>query len=394
MENFNFKNTTEIIFGKDQINDNLHNAVSQFGKNVLFVYGGGSIKRSGLYDQVLNLLNDLEVIELAGIDPNPRIESVQEGQRLAKLHDIDVILAVGGGSVIDAAKVMASAKYYDGDAWDLVVNSGLRQEIGQLPVVDILTLAATGTEMNAGSVISNLVTKQKIGTYGPNTPAVSFLDPTLTYSVSKWQTAAGSFDIFSHLTEQYFDRANNNDVTAGMIEGVMRSVIKWAPVALAEPENYDARANLMWASTMALNGLTGLGNANGWTVHPIEHEVSAYYDITHGAGLAILTPRWMQYCLSDKTVAKFAAFGRNVWNLNGNDEEVAKEAIQVTYNWIKSLGLPTTLAGIGIEETTNFKAMAQHAVELKNLEETAYVPVSVDDVVALYQNSMTTKGFE
>lgn len=394
MENFHFKNATEIIFGKDQLSENLNTAVSQFGQNVLLVYGGGSIKRSGLYDQVKTLLTDLNVFELSGIDPNPRIESVREGQKLAKEHDIDVVLAIGGGSVIDASKVIASAKFYDGDAWDLVIDSSLRQNIGQIPLVDILTLSATGTEMNKGSVISNLETKQKIGTYGPNTPAVSFLDPTLTYTVSKWQTAAGSFDIFSHLTEQYFDRSLNNDVTAGFIEGIMRTVIKWAPIAIAEPENYDARANLMWASTMALNGLAGLGNSNGWTVHPIEHELSAYYDITHGAGLAILTPRWMKYCLNEATEAKFATFGRNVWHLTGDNKEVSHGAIQATYDWITSLGLPTTLAGVGIEETTNFESMASHAVKLKDLENTGYVSLNVADVVALYQSSMTTDGFE
>lgn len=394
MQNFNFKNATEIVFGKDQIASKLHAAVSQFGENVLLVYGGGSIKRSGLYDQVKALLADLNVVELAGIDPNPRIESVTAGQQLTKDHNVDVVLAIGGGSVIDAAKVIASAKYYDGDAWDLVINPSLRLEIAQLPVVDILTLAATGTEMNKGSVISNLATKQKIGTYGPNTPAVSFLDPTLTYSVSTWQTAAGSFDIFSHLVEQYFDREANNDVTAGMIEGIMRTVIKWAPVALAQPDNYDARANLMWASTMALNGLVGLGNSNGWSVHPMEHELSAYYDITHGAGLAILTPRWMEFCLNADTEAKFVAFGRNVWHLDGEDSQVAHDAIQATYDWIKELGLPTTLGGVDINEETNFVAMAEHAVNLKDLTVTGYVPLTPADVVDLYRKSMTTDGFE
>ena len=398
MEDFRFVNKTDIRFGKNHTDEELHDAVAQYGQNVLLAYGGGSIKRSGLYERVMKALEGLNVVELTGIAPNPKIDSVREGQRLAKEHDIDVILAVGGGSVIDASKVIASAKFYDGDAWDLVADRGAksRQNIDQLPVVDILTLAATGTEMNPGSVISNPELKVKVGTYGPNTPAVSFLDPQLTYSVSKWQTAAGSFDIFSHLTEQYFDRANDTDISDGMIEGMMRAVIKWAPVALATPDHYEARANLMWASTMALNGLVRSGNVNGWTVHPIEHELSAYYDITHGVGLGILTPRWMKRALSAETVAKFARFGRNVWSIQGDDDQVvAEKAIQATYDWIKSLDIPMTLQGVEITDDTNFRAMAESAVKIGRLDqEGGYVNLMVDDVVALYQASMTTDGFE
>ena len=398
MEDFRFVNKTDIRFGKNHIDEELHDAAAQYGQNVLLAYGGGSIKRSGLYERVMKALEGLNVVELTGIAPNPKIDSVREGQRLAKEHDIDVILAVGGGSVIDASKVIASAKFYDGDAWDLVADRGAksRQNIDQLPVVDILTLAATGTEMNPGSVISNPELKVKVGTYGPNTPAVSFLDPQLTYSVSKWQTAAGSFDIFSHLTEQYFDRANDTDISDGMIEGMMRAVIKWAPVALATPDHYEARANLMWASTMALNGLVRSGNVNGWTVHPIEHELSAYYDITHGVGLGILTPRWMKRALSAETVDKFARFGRNVWSIQGDDDQVvAEKAIQATYDWIKSLDIPMTLQGVEITDDTNFRAMAESAVKIGRLDqEGGYVNLTVDDVVALYQASMTTDGFE
>ena len=398
MEDFRFVNKTDIRFGKNHIDEELHDAVAQYGQNVLLAYGGGSIKRSGLYERVMKALEGLNVVELTGIAPNPKIDSVREGQRLAKEHDIDVILVVGGGSVIDASKVIASAKFYDGDAWDLVADRGAksRQNIDQLPVVDILTLAATGTEMNPGSVISNPELKVKVGTYGPNTPAVSFLDPQLTYSVSKWQTAAGSFDIFSHLTEQYFDRANDTDISDGMIEGMMRAVIKWAPVALATPDHYEARANLMWASTMALNGLVRSGNVNGWTVHPIEHELSAYYDITHGVGLGILTPRWMKRALSAETVAKFARFGRNVWSIQGDDDQVvAEKAIQATYDWIKSLDIPMTLQGVEITDDTNFRAMAESAVKIGRVDqEGGYVNLTVDDVVALYQASMTTDGFE
>lgn len=392
MNNFNFQNKTAIRFGKNVIDTELHDAVAQFGQRVLLVYGGGSIKRSGLYDRVRTSLAGLEVIELADIAPNPKIASVRAGQALVKEHDIDVILAVGGGSVIDAAKVIASSKFYDADPWDLVVDPSKRFAIAQLPVVDILTLSATGTEMNVGSVISNPETHQKLGTGGPNSPAVSFLDPTLTFSVSPWQTAAGAIDIFSHLTEQYFDQAAN-DVTSGMMAGLYRAVIKNAPLALANPDDYDARAALMWASTMALNGLVNVGNTNGWTVHPIEHELSAYYDITHGVGLGILTPRWMQRSLSAATQPRFAQFGREVWGLTGDDATVAQGAIQATFDWIKSLDVPTTLPGVGITDETHFDAMANSAVTVGHLDQDAYVTLQPQDVVALFQAAMTDDGF-
>ena len=393
MQDFRFYNPTDIRFGKHHIDEELHDVIASFGQNVLLTYGGGSIKRSGLYERVMKALEGLNVVELAGIEPNPKIASVREGQRLVKEHDVDVILAVGGGSVIDASKVIASAKFYEGDPWELVLDSSKRQTIDQLPLVDILTLSATGTEMNRGSVISNPETNQKIGTSGPNTPAVSFLDPQLTTSVSKWQTAAGALDIFSHLTEQYFDQATGTDIQDGQMEGLYRAVIQWAPVALRDPENYDARANLMWASTMALNGLVGSGKQNAWTVHPIEHELSAYYDITHGVGLGILTPRWMKFVLSDKTVAKFARFGRNVWGIVGDDDQVvAEQAIQATYDWVKSLDVPTTLPGVEITSDEHFQAMAESAVTFGLAN--GYVAMTPADVVALYEASMTTDGFE
>lgn len=387
MENFTFKNATDIRFGANRIDSELRDAVSQFGQNILLAYGGGSIKKSGLYDRVIKALDGLNVVELSGIEPNPKIESVRDGQQLAKDNDIDVILAVGGGSVIDAVKLIASSKFYASDPWDLVLDSSKRFEMPQVPVVDILTLSATGTEMNAGSVISNPDTNQKLDTFGPNTPAVSFLDPTLTYSVSKWQTAAGAIDIFSHLAEQYFDTAQNNDVKSGMIEGLMRTVIKWAPVALKDLNNYDARANLMWASTLGLNGLVGTGNADEWTVHPIEHELSAYYDITHGVGLGILTPHWMRFALNADTQSLFADFGRHVWQLDGDNATIAQAAIDATAEWISSLEVPMTLTGVGIENNEHFEAMATSAVRVGHLDH-GFVPMAVADVVALYEASI------
>lgn len=388
MLDFTFKNATDIRFGKDHIDQELYDVLADFGQNVLLVYGGKSIKKSGLYERVLGLLKGLNVTELAGVEPNPKIASVRAGQQLAKEHQIDVVLAVGGGSVIDAAKVIASAAYYDGDPWDLVLHPSLRFDIDQLPVVDILTLAATGSEMNFGSVISNPDIPQKKGTGGPNSPAVSFLDPTLTYTVPARQTAAGASDIFSHLCEQYFDN-NNNEVSKCMIEGLMRTVIKWGPVAVKEPENYEARANLMWAATMALNGIVGAGTLNSWTVHPLEHELSAYYDITHGIGLAILTPRWMEFALNSNTKPLFARFARSVWDQYGYDDmELAENSIRRTHDWLKSLNPEMTLPDVGITDDSNFAAMAKAAVKSGRLATNAYVPVTERDAIRIYQDSM------
>ncbi|AIG66060.1 iron-containing alcohol dehydrogenase [Weissella tructae] len=388
MNEFTYGNQTEIRFGEGRFWHELAETLAPFGKRVLFVYGGASIKASGVYDQIMAQLVDFDVTELAGVEPNPKIDSVRKGQALAQAEDVDVILAVGGGSVIDASKVIASAKYYVGDAWDLVLDSELRFEIDQVPVVDILTLAATGTEMNEGSVISNPETQQKLATFGPNTPAVSFEDPSLTYSVSAYQTSAGAMDIMSHLLEQYFDNARATDVQDGMIEGMLRSVIKWGPIAVAEPKNYDARANLMWGSTQALNGLVGTGKDDEWTVHPIEHEVSAYYDITHAVGLGILTPHWMKMALNTTTQAKFARYAEQVWGVVGADEhDVALQGIAKTAEWIKQMNIPATLPEVGITSDVHFKEMAQAAVENGNLS-AAYVPMDAQMVENLYRAAM------
>jgi len=395
MENFSFKNPTDIRFGKDRIDSELRDVIISFGKNVLLVYGGQSVKRSGLYDRVIKALDGLNITELPGIEPNPKIDSVRKGQQLVKDNNIDVILAVGGGSVIDASKVIGSARYYEGDPWDLVLDSDKRMTLNQLPLVDILTLSATGSEMNRGSVISNPETHQKFGTGGPNTPAVSFLDPSLTFTVPTRQTAAGSMDIMSHLIEQYFDRSINNDVSKGLIEGLMRSVIKWAPVAIKEPDNYDARANLMWNATMALNGIVGLGDVNNWTVHPMEHELSAYYDITHGVGLGILTPRWLKAVQKDPSTHELLArFAKNVWGINNSDEdEAGSEAIKETYNWISSLGFEMTLPEVGIKDETNFDAMAESAVTTGDLSKNGYIKLTPEDVKNIYRDSMTPENF-
>jgi len=283
---------TKVYFGPNQL-CNLGAELAQYGKNVLLCYGGGSIKKTGLYDRVVEQIKaaGLEVFELAGIDPNPKVSSVNEGGRLCREHNIDVVLAVGGGSVIDCAKFTAAAAFYEGDAWDITMRKVPVEKC--LPIVTVLTLAATGSEMDDIGVISNPATNDKIGRSFPQMrPRASFLDPTETYSVSAYQTACGSADILSHVMETYFvPQGQNMYMLDGMMEGLMRTVVRYAPVALAEPTNYEARANLMWASSWGINDFISATQGCAWINHAIEHQLSAFYDITHGLGLAIVTPR-------------------------------------------------------------------------------------------------------
>ena len=298
MTQFTYSIPTKIIFGPDKLGK-LGKELSKFGKKVLMVYGGGSIKKNGIYDKAAASIKEagLELFELSGVDPNPKVTSVNAGAEICRKEGIDVILAVGGGSVIDCSKGISAAAAYDGDAWDLVIG---KAKIGKcLPIVTILTLAATGSEMDSVGVISNAETEQKLVIGAPALrPAVSFLDPTLTFSVSAYQTACGSADILSHIMEDYFVDENGSMYMLDRFkEGMMKTVIKYAPIAIAEPDNYEARANLMWTSSWAINGFSGGLTNCEWTNHMIEHELSAIYDITHGLGLAIVTPRWMRYVL-------------------------------------------------------------------------------------------------
>lgn len=352
MEKFTYYIPTKVYFGKNQL-EHLGPTLAKYGKKVLLTYGGGSIKKIGLYDKIMAELNKagLEVFELSGIEPNPRIESVRAGAQICKDKNIDVVLAVGGGSTIDASKFIAAGACTDTDPWDFFTK---RAPIDKaLPLVTILTLAATGSEMDAGGVVSNMETKDKLSRMSPHMlPKVSFLDPTNTYTVSKFQTACGSVDILSHIIEQYF-KWDNMYMLDTVMEGLMKTVIKYAPIAIKEPDNYEARANLMWASSWAINGfISGGGRIQPWSCHPIEHELSAIYDITHGLGLAILTPRWMEYCLDETTEERFYQFGVNVFDLDKDlpHRKVAEEAIRrLSDFFFGTLGLDSTLTAVGIK---------------------------------------------
>lgn len=383
MYNFTYDIGTIVHFGQGQI-EALPEAVKKYGKKVLLAYGGGSIKRMGLYDKVTQTFKDngIQWVELSGIEPNPRHTSVNEGAKLCRENDVDVIVAVGGGSTIDCSKLVACATFYDGDSWDIV--TGKVEPVKHLPIISILTLSATGSEMNGGAVISNLETNDKEGFGHPNArPKVSILDPTYTYTVPKNQTAAGTADIVSHLFEVYFTKVKDAYMQDRICEALLKTCFHYGRIAMDDPKNYEARANLMWASSWAINGFIAGGKANAWTVHPMEHQLSAYFDITHGVGLAILTPAWMEYILNDATVDKFVEFGTNVFNIDANQDkyDIAQQAIERTYDEFAAMDIPMQLSEVGITED-KLEIMAEKSA--RTLAD-AYVPLTKDDVLAIYK---------
>lgn len=360
MENFILQLPTRIYFGKNQI-ENLGKAIRPYGNKVLIVTGKGSVKKYGIFDSVVDYLNKdgIKWFEYSGICPNPRLSSVTEGIKIARENNIDFILALGGGSVIDAVKAMAFGIYVEGDLWDYYLED--RRIEKALPIGTVLTLSATGSEMNGGSVITNEDKKQKYPFFSYKlTPKISILDPTYTFTVPPDQTAYGIADIFSHILEQYFSPTCGAWVPDRIAEALMKTVIHWGPIAYKEPKNYIARANIMWASSMALNGIIGAGKITDWATHLMEHELSAYYDIPHGEGLAILQPYWMEFALDEETINSFDTYGRNVWDINGmSDEKTARESIVRTREFLDSLDLPSHLQDVGIDDNY-LKEMAEN----------------------------------
>ena len=386
MKNFAFSLPTKVYFGKGQIEHLTE--LADYGKKALLVYGGGSIKRNGIYDRAMDLLTSVgvEVTELGGVEPNPRVTTVNRGAQICKDEGIDMVLAIGGGSTIDSSKAIAAGAKYDGDAWDLVLDNS--KVAAALPVFDVLTLAATGSETNGTAVISNLDVPAKLALKSPCVyPTISILDPTYTFTVSRRQTASGSADMMSHTFENYFSFEPGADLQRRFGEGLLRTIIDNAPVALAHPDDYEARANLMWTASHAISGIAGAGLAVGWVCHPMEHELSAYYDVTHGEGLAVLTPVWMEHILSDKTAPYFATYGRNVWGVTaGDDMAAAKEAIAHTREFLfGTLGIPSTLREIGVPDASNFEVMAASA-EKRTLG--SFVPLDKAAVVSIYEDAL------
>jgi butanol dehydrogenase len=385
MMNFWANLSTEVFFGEGQVKV-LGKQIKKHGSKVLLAYGGGSIKRNGVYDAVVKELNSAEIpfVELADIKPNPRISSVRKGAEICREQGVDFILAVGAGSVIDCCKGIAAARYYSGDPWDFFEKGTTIKKA--LPIGTVLTLAATGSEMNAGTVVTNEETNQKLSTGSMKLkPRFSIMDPKYTFSVPPRHTAAGIADIVSHVFEQYFSNPGDTFMQDRMSEAVIKTCLRYGPIVMKEPENYEARANIMWAGTIALNGLLGMGKEGEWSTHMIEHEVSAIYDLTHGVGLAIIHPNWMREVLDDKTAPMFAKYGREIFGIEGDsDMDVAKKAIDKTSEFFTTLGLPSKLSEEGIG-TENFELMAEKA--LKQTRIGRLKPLTKESVISILNAS-------
>ncbi len=387
MRDFIFHNPCKIYFGKDVLS-NLPAELKKIGNKVLMVYGGGSIKRNGLYDTVKNLIEGagLKLYELDGVEPNPRHTTVNRGVEICKKENIDVILAVGGGSTIDCSKgIAAASKTADGDVWKLVKNGVFITDA--LPIITILTNAATGSEMNSGAVISNMDTNEKLAFCGNALiPVCSFENPEYAFTLPTYQTACGAFDIFNHVLDfYYFAGEDTFELLLEFAEAIMRTVVKYAPIAMKNPTDYEARANLTWASSLALNDLLDAGQRHDGICHFAEHELSAYYDITHGHGLAILTPRWLEYILDEKTSPAIYRLGVKVFDVKEGlpAMEGAKLAINAVYDFcFNTLGLKSTLTELGIDET-HFEDMAKHAVEGGDI--IGPTVIGADDIIKIFK---------
>lgn len=380
MNPFIFRNPTNLIFGKGQ-NSALVAEVGKYGKRVLLVYGGGSIKRNGLYEQVLGQLTEagVTVTELAGVEPNPRLTTVHKGIELCRQHEVDLVLAVGGGSVIDASKAIAVGSKFEGEIWDVITKKA--QPTDALPLGTILTLAATGSEMNAGSVITNWEINEKLGWGSPfSFPKFSILDPKNTVSVPRDQTVYGMVDMMSHVIEAYFHKAENTPLQDRIMESILLTVMETAPKLLDDLENEDHRETVLYCGTMALNGITQMGLHGDWATHNIEHAVSAIYDIPHAGGLAILFPHWLRHTLDERIErhVKLATRVLGVDSTGKTDREVALEGIEKLSAFWTSLGAPNRLADYEIDhsqidkmaelasnrgEFGNFKSLTKNDVE-------------------------------
>ena len=351
---FTFHNPTKIYFGKTAL-DNLSAELKNYGDTVLLIYGKNAVKKIGLYDKVIEILKttNKNVIELGGIKPNPSYSQLLEGARLVRENGVDLILAVGGGSTIDCAKAISVSAYCEGDPWTKYWINEEEVTNKIVPVGSVLTMVGTASEMNGGSVITNEEEMLKNGrVFGPDVyPKFSILNPEYTFSVPQYQMASGIFDTFSHLCEQYFSGDDNN-TSDYLIEGLMKSLIESAEIAMENPTDYEARSNIMWCATMALNYSTGLSKEQDWEVHMIEHQIGAYTDCAHGAGLAAVSPAYYRY-ICKYGLDKFVRFAKNIWNINTDNktcEDVAEEGIVKMEEFIKMLKLPLSIKELGVTE--------------------------------------------
>lgn len=355
MENFVFENSTKAYFGKKCVSQYLPDLLSQYGSRVVLAYGGGSIKRTGIYDEIMGILKDAgkDVVEFSGIMANPTYDKVLEGAALARQHQADLILAVGGGSVMDCCKAVALAAVYDGDIWqDFWAKPG-RIDVTPVPLGIVMTTSGTGSEMNGGAVITNEALKIKTGRDYPQLNArFALLDPLYTYTVPKKQMVSGAFDSFTHMMETYFSAPDEDNVSDSLNEALMKSVVRNLRKAIANPEDYEARSNLVWASTMAENRILKLGKQGDFQGHILEHALGAFTDCNHGCGLAVLLPVYYRH-IEAAGAKKFARFATEVWGFSPEGKTLAERAndgVEALVSFVKEIGLPTTLRELGMTE--------------------------------------------
>ena len=353
MNNFRFWSPTEFVFGKNTITHTAQLIKKYGGSKVLIHYGGQSAIRSGLLDAIEHNLQSefVEYVKLGGVVPNPVDTKVYEGIELCRKENVNFILAIGGGSVIDSAKAIAAGVPYSGDFWNFFERTVTVNKA--LPVATILTIPAAGSEGSANTVITNTKDTLKRGLGSPLLrPAFSIMDPELTFSLPANQTAYGIADMMAHIMERYFTQTTGVEVTDRMCEGLLQAIIKEAPTVVKEPRNYDARSNIMWAGTLAHNGICGVGREEDWASHGLEHELSAHLDVPHGAGLAVMFPAWMQYVYTSG-VDRFAQFAIRVWGIEnqGDKKEIARKGIQALKDFFSSIGLPVSFGELGIQNS-------------------------------------------
>lgn len=358
MNNFSYSNKTTVFLGKDVVKNHLREILKSYGKKIMLAYGFGSIKRNGIYDEIIDILKnaDKEIIEFSGIMPNPTYKTVQEGARLARENNVDLILAVGGGSVSDACKIISAQAKTDSDIWDMETKEG-KMPTNFIPMVTVVTLFGTGSEMNDGAVITNEELRIKRGIRGAQAD-FALIDPNYTMSVQPRQMFSCIFDTLSHAMETYFGRPSNNNLSDDIAEAVMRSVIKNARILLNDYTNYEARSELAWASSMAENGILKIGKVTDFQAHQIEHQLGAYTDCNHGIGLAIVHPSLYKH-IHESDMPKFARFARNVWGIECESDSLAsKKGIEALQHFIKEIGLPTRLSEIGISDDDILRKVA------------------------------------
>ncbi len=386
MKNFTFYNPTRIIFGKGT-EARVGEETGKYSKRVLLVYGGGSIKKSGLYDMVTASLKEQGIffLELSGVVPNPRVSLVREGIRICRENDLDFILAVGGGSVIDTAKGIAIGVPYQGDVWDFY--DGKAQIMEALPVGVVLTIPAAGSESSTSSVLTNEDGWYKKGTGSElMRPKFAILNPELTYTLPPYQTACGAADIMAHVMERYFTNTPDVDFTDRLCEATLKTIIANVPLAIAEPYNYAARAEVMWAGTIAHNDLLGTGRDQDWASHKIEHELSAIYDVAHGAGLAVVFPAWMKYVYKHN-IQRFVQFAVRVWDVDqdfSHPERTALAGIERMKDFFRYIGLPVTLEELGVKDD-RFEEMADKCTMGDAYEIGGLVKLKKKDVIEIYK---------